>query len=98
MRPRDDRIAALEALAEVQAEHGHIQELILQNFVPHPRYYGHEVAEIADAAAQRRWGLSPPVAGLGGRADAPDCGLRTPGWATQVTLEDMKRLIAEANG
>src|SRR5918992_2489947 len=52
---RDDRIAALEALAEVQAEYGHIQELILQNFVPHPRYYGREVAEIADAAAKDRW-------------------------------------------
>ena len=31
--------------------HGHIQEVILQNFVPHPRYYGREVAEIADDAA-----------------------------------------------
>src|SRR5262249_13415456 len=35
----EERIASLEALAEVQREHGHIQELILQNFVPHPRYY-----------------------------------------------------------
>ena len=29
--------------------------MILQNFVPHPKYYGAEVAEIADAAARDRW-------------------------------------------
>src|SRR5688500_2109721 len=51
----DERVASLEALAEVHARHGHIQELILQNFVPHPRYYGQEVAEIADEASKRRW-------------------------------------------
>src|ERR1051326_2585687 len=33
-----ERIEALQALAEVQKEYGHIQEVILQNFVPHPRY------------------------------------------------------------
>ena len=33
----DDRRAALEALAEVHAEYGHIQEVILQNFVAHPK-------------------------------------------------------------
>jgi FO synthase len=44
----DERIAALEALAAVHAEFGHLQEVILQNFVPHPRYYGAEPAEIAD--------------------------------------------------
>ena len=46
----EDRVAALEAIAEVHSEHGHIQEVILQNFVPHPKYYGREPAEIADAA------------------------------------------------
>ena len=50
-----ERIASLEALATVHARHGHIQEIILQNFVPHPRYYGREVAEIADEAARERW-------------------------------------------
>src|SRR3954462_5721740 len=44
----DERVAALEALAAVHAEYGHLQEVILQNFVPHPRYYGAEPAEIAD--------------------------------------------------
>src|SRR5437764_5271786 len=39
-----ERIAALEALADLQREYGHIQEVILQNFVPHPRYYGREPA------------------------------------------------------
>src|ERR671937_2386632 len=31
----EDRVAALEALAAVHAEYGHLQEVILQNFVPH---------------------------------------------------------------
>ena len=48
-------MASLEALAEVHGRHGHIQEVILQNFVPHPRYHGQEVADIADEAARRRW-------------------------------------------
>jgi FO synthase len=51
----EERIASLEALAEVNRRHGHLQEVILQNFVPHPRYYGREVAEIADEAARERW-------------------------------------------
>ncbi|HEY8865792.1 MAG TPA: 7,8-didemethyl-8-hydroxy-5-deazariboflavin synthase subunit CofG, partial [Solirubrobacteraceae bacterium] len=33
----DERVASLEALAAVHAEHGHLQEVILQNFVPHHR-------------------------------------------------------------
>ena len=45
-----DRIEALEALAAVHAEYGHLQEVILQNFVPHRRYYGEEPAEIAEEA------------------------------------------------
>jgi 7,8-didemethyl-8-hydroxy-5-deazariboflavin synthase CofH subunit len=52
----EERVASLEALAAVHARHGHLQEVILQNFVPHPRYYGREVAEIADAASRSRWG------------------------------------------
>src|ERR1700691_5771153 len=51
----EERIASLQALAEVHAEYGHIQEVILQNFVPHQRYYGREPAEIADAAARAYW-------------------------------------------
>ena len=52
----DERVESLEALAELHERYGHLQEVILQNFVPHPRYYGAEVAEIADEAARERWG------------------------------------------
>jgi FO synthase len=73
-----ERIAALEALAEVQAEYGHIQELILQNFVPHPRYYATEPAEIADEAQQSQAHGEPgPL----------------PGWATAVTLDELRELV-----
>jgi FO synthase len=82
-----ERIAALEALAEAHAEHGHLQEVILQNFVPHPRYYGREVAEIADAAARARWGEEVPDRG-------PQTG-ELPPWASAVTLDDMKLLVRE---
>jgi FO synthase len=51
----DERIASLEALAAVHERYRHIQEVILQNFVPHPRYYGREVADIADEAARGKW-------------------------------------------
>src|SRR5215216_1947404 len=74
------RVAALEALAEVHGEHGHLQEVILQNFVPHPRYYGAEPAEIADAA-QRRQAHGEPAA--------------LPGWATPISLDDMRLLVRE---
>src|SRR5271163_3252729 len=81
-----ERIESLEALAAVHAEYGHIQEVILQNFVPHQRYYGQEPAEIADAAAREYWRT--------GVADSrPE--LPLPEWACPVSIEDMKRLIAE---
>jgi FO synthase len=82
----EDRIASLEALAQVHAEHGHLQEIILQNFVPHRRYYGEEPAEIATEAAERFWHT--------GLTLAPHAEL--PRWATPVGIEDMKRLVAEA--
>src|SRR6266404_145020 len=47
-----ERMESLEALAAEHERHGHIQEVILQNFVPHRRYYGEEPAEIAEAAAR----------------------------------------------
>jgi FO synthase len=89
----EERVAALEALAAVHAEYGHIQEVILQNFVPHQSYYGREPAEIADAAARAYWrtGVSegPAAVDGGGRIDAP-------AWATEVTLEHLKQLVGEA--
>ena len=51
----EERIASLRALADLHAEHGHIQEVILQNFVPHQSYYGQEPAEIAEVAAREYW-------------------------------------------
>jgi len=72
------RVEALEALAAVHAEHGHLQEVILQNFVPHPRYHGAELAEIADAAQ---------------RAGERGAAAEMPGWATPVTLDDMRALV-----
>jgi FO synthase len=82
----EERIASLQALAEAHQAHGHIQEVILQNFVPHQSYYGREPAQIADAAAQEYWRT-----GVGA---APEHA--APSWASPVTLDDMTRLIAEA--
>ena len=80
-----DRVASLEALAAVHGEFGHLQEVILQNFVPHERYYGQEPAAIAEVAASDYWRT--------GVADGP--ALPLPGWACEVSIDDMKRLIAE---
>jgi FO synthase len=77
----DDRMEALAALAELHERHGHLQEVILQNFVPHPRYYGAEPAEIADEAQR---GERPAGAAL-----------ELPSWATEITLDDMRRLVGE---
>jgi FO synthase len=76
----EERVEALEALAEVHAEYGHLQEVILQNFVPHPRYYGAEPAEIADEA-QRTQAHGEPVP--------------MPAWADPVSLDDMRTLVRE---
>jgi FO synthase len=81
----EERVASLEALAASHDRHGHIQEVILQNFVPHPRYYGQEVGEIADESAKRRW-----ESGITNGEVMP-----RPDWASDVTIDDMKRLIAE---
>jgi FO synthase len=78
----EDRMASLEALAGFD----HLQEVILQNFVPHRRYYGEEPAEIAAEAADAFWRT--------GLHDGPVHG--APRWASPVGIEDMKRLIAEA--
>jgi FO synthase len=81
-----DRVDALRALAEIHAEHGHLQEVILQNFVPHRKYYGEEPAEIATDAAERFWRT--------GLRDVPVAGV--PAWASPVTLDDIKSVIATA--
>ena len=87
----EERVESLEALAESHARHGHLQEVILQNFVPHPKYYGREVADIADQAARDRWAKN------GDSSHGPPEGelLEPPSWATEVTIDEMKRLISE---
>jgi FO synthase len=82
----DERVQSLEAIAAAHAEFGHVQEVILQNFVPHQRYYGQEPAEIADAAARAYWQTGV----ADGRPSVP-----LPDWASPVSIDDMKRLIAE---
>jgi len=82
----DDRVAALEALAAVHAEHGHLQEVILQNYVPHRRYYGEEPAEIATEAAEAYW--------RSGLREGPD--VPAPKWSSPVTIEDMRALVQTA--
>jgi FO synthase len=106
----DERVESLEALASLHGRYGHLQEVILQNFVPHPRYYGAEVAEIADAASRARWGGdgdAPPVANSGeapgGAAPSPSNGAAgsgaaetsMPEWASPVGIGEIKRLIGE---
>jgi FO synthase len=81
-----ERMDSLAALAALHAEHGHIQEVILQNFVPHQRYYGREPAQIADAAAREYWRTGV----ADGRPELP-----LPEWACPVGIDDLKRLIAE---
>ncbi|HEX6456212.1 MAG TPA: 7,8-didemethyl-8-hydroxy-5-deazariboflavin synthase subunit CofG, partial [Solirubrobacterales bacterium] len=93
----DERVESLEALANLHNRFGHLQEVILQNFVPHPRYYGAEVADIANEASRQRWlgdgdapdGASPSVAPAGA-SPSP-----LPPWANPVSIDEIKRLIAE---
>jgi FO synthase len=82
----EERVASLEQLADLHARHGHIQEVILQNFVPHQSYYGREPAQIANDATREYWQTG---VWSGPQREAPE-------WACEVTIEDMKRLVAEA--
>src|SRR5450759_3194363 len=89
-----ERIESLEALAAAHSEHGHLQEVILQNFVPHQRYYGQEPAQIADAAARAYWRTG--VADGRPQLPLPEWALAGAGaGAGPINIEDMKRLISE---
>lgn len=103
-----ERVESLEALAKLHKRYGHLQEVILQNFVPHPRYYGAEVADIADAAARTRWEEGGPSTGDFGSGETPQLdqlpAVRSPAegppsslpaWANPVSIDDIKRLIQE---
>jgi FO synthase len=119
----DERVESLEALAKLHDRYGHLQEVILQNFVPHPRYYGREVADIADAASRQRWGGANGDSSGGSRPSRGDAGmdpsvlpelppeesplaspqveppegelLERPIWASEVSIDEVKRLIGE---
>jgi FO synthase len=106
----DEQVASLEALAALHDRYGHLQEVILQNFVPHPRYYGAEVADIADAAALERWGADgDPPAGAPSEMESQADGVALrefpsegspsasppPAWASPVEIADIVRLIRE---
>jgi FO synthase len=88
----EERVGSLEALAAVHARHGHLQEVILQNFVPHPRYYGSEVAEIANEASRRRWADQGEAVQDAAPGEAAPV---VPEWAAPVGIEEIKRLIEE---
>jgi FO synthase len=85
-----ERFDGLRAIAGLHKRYGHIQEVILQNFVPHPRYHGRDVGQVAGAAAEQLWqtGLAPDGAAADRQA--------MPAWATPVSIDEMRRLIAAA--
>jgi FO synthase len=89
---RQERLDSLAALAEVQAEYGHLQEIILQNFVPHEKYYGRDVGAIADEAARDYWRTGVGDSSLGWER-SPHLGL--PKWANPISIDDMVELVAE---
>ena len=97
----EERIESLEALAASHARHGHLQEVILQNFVPHPRYYGAEVADIANEASRERWGgggeapSRHPSLGLGVECLEEASPPPLPSWAEPVGIDVIKQLIQE---
>ena len=82
----EERMDSLAALAELHERHGHIQEVILQNFVPHQSYYGQEPARIAGDAAADYW--------RSGVWEGPE--VDAPSWACPVSVEDLRRLVVEA--
>ena len=83
----EERIAALEALAGFD----HIQEVILQNFVPHQSYYGQEPAEIAEEASKEYWRTG---IGHGPQRDLPKWA--TPGLARRHEAPDRRGEAAAA--
>jgi FO synthase len=96
-----ERVESLEALAAVHDRYGHLQEIIIQNFVPHPRYYGAEVAEIAEEASRERWGgggdtsSRHPSLWLGVECLEEVSPPPIPAWSNPVDVDEIKRLIQE---
>jgi FO synthase len=89
-----ERTDSLAAIAELHERFGHIQEVIIQNFVPHPDYYGQEPAEIATEAAEQRWSAASPVSGLADAGEGGDL-VALPKWACPIDREDLISLITQ---
>ncbi|MBJ7348679.1 MAG: 7,8-didemethyl-8-hydroxy-5-deazariboflavin synthase subunit CofG, partial [Thermoleophilaceae bacterium] len=85
-----ERIDGLEAIAALHAQYGHIQEVILQNFVPHQRYHGQDVGAIATDAADELWRTGMRADGEAAETNA------MPAWASPVSVDDMRELIVTA--
>ena len=66
----DEQVDSLEALAALHARYGHLQEVILQNFVPHPRYYGARGRRHRRSGRARRGGGAMGTPPLGAREAA----------------------------
>ena len=64
--------------------YGHIQEVILQNFVPHPRYYGR------GGGRDRRRGIARALGGMGDAPPVANSG-EAPGGASAVRPADVGR-------
>jgi FO synthase len=96
-----ERVESLEALAASHNRHGHLQEIILQNFVPHPRYYGAEVADIAAEASRQRWEGDGDTSSRRSTSSHSEMCLEEvspsplPAWANPVDVEEIKRLVRE---
>ncbi|CAA9519714.1 MAG: 7,8-didemethyl-8-hydroxy-5-deazariboflavin synthase subunit 1 / 7,8-didemethyl-8-hydroxy-5-deazariboflavin synthase subunit 2, partial [uncultured Solirubrobacteraceae bacterium] len=78
----EDRLEALQALSGFS----HLQEVILQNFVPHRKYYGEEPAEIATEAAEAFWRT--------GLRSGPE--VDAPAWSSPVSLAELVGLVRDA--
>ena len=84
----EERVASLEALAEVHARHGHIQEVILQNFVAASALLR------GRGGRHRRGGERAPLE-RGTERARPAASGRLARLGSPVSLEEMKRLVAE---
>jgi FO synthase len=96
---RAERISALLALRDVHERHGHLQEVIVQNFVPKP---GTRMATIPPAGRdEHRWTIAvsrillgpsmniqaPPNLSPGAHADLIDAGINDWGGVSPVTID-----------
>jgi FO synthase len=100
---RAERISALLALRDIHERHGHLQEVIVQNFVPKP---GTRMATIPPAElTEHRWAIAvsrillgpamniqaPPNLSPAAHADLIDAGINDWGGVSPVTIDHVNR-------